>query len=167
MIELDVVELVLEGPHGLAVRLHLVVVAARVLHNLVDHELRTPPHIEAFDAYLDGDLEATKQGLVLSHVVRRGEVKAHGVPHVLPEWRDEKQARARPCLHHRAVEVQSPAFHLDLWWRQLRVRPLGDEIRQDLGLDGLAGGVGERFAHQFYRPLSDPACCIRVADDLP
>jgi hypothetical protein len=69
MIELDVVELVLEGPHGLTVRLHLVVMAARVLHDLVDHELQIPPHVEAFDAYLDGDLEAAKQGLVLGHVV--------------------------------------------------------------------------------------------------
>jgi hypothetical protein len=69
MVELDAVKLVLEGPHGLAVRLHLVVVAAHVLHDLVDHELRVPPHVEAFDAYLDGDLEAAKQGLVLSHVV--------------------------------------------------------------------------------------------------
>jgi hypothetical protein len=60
VIELDAVELVLEGPHGLAVCLHLVVVAARVLHDLVDHELRVPPHVEAFDAYFDGDLEAAK-----------------------------------------------------------------------------------------------------------
>jgi hypothetical protein len=69
MIELDAIEFVLKGPHGLAVRLHLVVVAVRVLHDLVDHRLRIPPHVEAFDAYLDGDLEAAEQGLVLSHVV--------------------------------------------------------------------------------------------------
>jgi hypothetical protein len=69
VIELDAVEFVLEGPHGLAVRLHLVVVAARVLHDLVDQELRIPPHVETFDAYLDGDLEAAEQGLVLGHVV--------------------------------------------------------------------------------------------------
>jgi hypothetical protein len=100
VIELDAVELVIEGPHCLAVRLHLVVVAARVLHDLVDHELRIPPHVEEFDAYLDGDLEDAKQGLVLSHVVQRGEVKAHSVPHVLPEGRDEEQARARPYLHY-------------------------------------------------------------------
>jgi hypothetical protein len=37
VIELDAVELVLESPYGFAVRLHLVVVAARVLHDLVDH----------------------------------------------------------------------------------------------------------------------------------
>jgi hypothetical protein len=69
VIKLDVVGLVLEGPHGLAVCFHLVVVAARVFHDLVDHELRISPHVEAFDAYLDGDLEAAEQGLVLSHVV--------------------------------------------------------------------------------------------------
>jgi hypothetical protein len=33
------IELVLEGSHSLAVCLHLVVVTARILHNLVDHEL--------------------------------------------------------------------------------------------------------------------------------
>jgi hypothetical protein len=85
VVELDAVELVLEGPYGLAVRLHFIVVVARVFHDLVDHELRVLPHVEAFDAYLDGDLEATKQGLILGHVVRCGEVKAHSVPHVLPE----------------------------------------------------------------------------------
>jgi hypothetical protein len=69
VIELDVVELVLEGSHGFAVCFHLVVVAARILHDLVNHELRIPPHVEALDAYLDGDLEAAKEGLVLSHVV--------------------------------------------------------------------------------------------------
>jgi hypothetical protein len=48
--ELDAVELVFEGSHGLAVGLHLVVVATRVLHDLVNHELRIPPHVEALDA---------------------------------------------------------------------------------------------------------------------
>jgi hypothetical protein len=69
VIELDAVEFVFEGAHGLAIRLHLVIVAARVLHDLVDHKLRISPHVETFDAYLDGDLEAAEQGLVLSHVV--------------------------------------------------------------------------------------------------
>jgi hypothetical protein len=69
VVQLEAVELVLEGPHGLAVRLHLVVVAACVLHDLVDHKLRIPPYVEALDAYLNGDFEATEQGLVFSHVV--------------------------------------------------------------------------------------------------
>jgi hypothetical protein len=69
VIELDAVKLVLEGSHGIAVRFHLVVVATHILHDLVNHELRIPPHVEALDAYLDGDLEAANEGLVLSHVV--------------------------------------------------------------------------------------------------
>jgi hypothetical protein len=60
VVELDAIELVLEGPQGLAVHLNFFVMAARVFHDLVDHELRVPPHVEAFDAYLDGDLEAAK-----------------------------------------------------------------------------------------------------------
>jgi hypothetical protein len=44
-------------------------VAARILHDLVDHELRVPPHVEALDACFNGDFEAAKEGLVLSHVV--------------------------------------------------------------------------------------------------
>jgi hypothetical protein len=74
VIELGVVELVLEGSYGVAVGLHLVVVTTRILHDLVNHELRVPPDVEAFDAYLDGDSETAKKGLVLRHVVRRGEM---------------------------------------------------------------------------------------------
>ena len=69
VVELDAVELVLEGSHGLAVRPHLVVMTARILHDLVDHELRVPPHVEALDACLNGDFEAAEKGLVLSHIV--------------------------------------------------------------------------------------------------
>jgi hypothetical protein len=69
VVQLEAVELVLEGSHGSAVCFHLVIVAARVFHDLVNHKLRISPHVEALDAYLDGDLEAAEQGLVLSHVV--------------------------------------------------------------------------------------------------
>jgi hypothetical protein len=44
-------------------------VIARILHDLVDHELRVRPHFEALDACFDGDFEAAEEGLVLSHVV--------------------------------------------------------------------------------------------------
>jgi hypothetical protein len=69
VVEFYAVELVLEGPHGFAVCLHLVIVATRVLHDLVNHELRVSPHVEALDARLDGDFEATKEGLILCHVI--------------------------------------------------------------------------------------------------
>jgi hypothetical protein len=69
VVKLYAVKLILEGPHSFAVRLHLVVVTTRVLHDLVDHELRVSPHVETLDAHLDGDSEAAKEGLVLRHVV--------------------------------------------------------------------------------------------------
>jgi hypothetical protein len=69
VVELYAIELVFESPQGFAVRLHLVVVTTRVLHDLVDHELRVSPHVEALDACLDDDSEAAEEGLVLRHVV--------------------------------------------------------------------------------------------------
>jgi hypothetical protein len=69
VIELDTVELVFEGSYSVAVGLHLVVVTTHILHDLVNHQLRVPPDIEAFDACLDGDSKVAKKGLVLRHVV--------------------------------------------------------------------------------------------------
>jgi hypothetical protein len=69
VIALDAVELVLEGPYGVVIGLHLVIVATRVLHDLVNHELRVSSDVEVFDACLDGNSEAAKEGLVLCHVV--------------------------------------------------------------------------------------------------
>jgi hypothetical protein len=74
VIELDAVELVFKGSYGIAVGLHLVVVKTRILHDLVNHELRAPPNVEAFDACFDGDSEATKEVLVFRHVVGCREV---------------------------------------------------------------------------------------------
>jgi hypothetical protein len=69
MIELDAIELVLEGSYSVAVGLHLVIVATRILHDLVNHERQVSPDVEAFDACFDGNSEAAKKGLVLCHVV--------------------------------------------------------------------------------------------------
>jgi hypothetical protein len=43
--------------------------ATRVFHDLVDHELRVSPDVEALDARLNGDSEAAKEGLILCHVI--------------------------------------------------------------------------------------------------
>jgi hypothetical protein len=48
----------------------------------------------------------------------------------------------------------------------LSVRPLGDEIRKDLGLDYLVRRVGKRFVHELHRPLRDPDHGIWVASNL-
>jgi hypothetical protein len=49
-------------------------VTARILHDLVSYELRVSHDVEAFDACLNGDSEATKKGLVLRHIVGCGEM---------------------------------------------------------------------------------------------
>jgi hypothetical protein len=69
VIELDAVELVLEGSYGVVVGLHLFVVTTRVLHDLINHALRVSPDVEVLDACFDGDSKAAKEGLVLCHVV--------------------------------------------------------------------------------------------------
>ena len=84
MIELEAVEFVLEAAYCVAVRLHLRVVTARLLHYLVDDELTVTARVEAFDAELDGDAEATEEGLILRHIVRSREMQADYVPHVYP-----------------------------------------------------------------------------------
>jgi hypothetical protein len=98
MIELNAVELVLEGAHGVAIRFHLLVMTARILHDLIDYEVRVSPNVEAPYAGLNDDSEAAEEGLVLRHIVGRGEVQAHCIPHVFPQGRDEEQARARPVF---------------------------------------------------------------------
>jgi hypothetical protein len=69
VVELDFVELVLECTHDIAISFHLLVVAARILHDLVDYELRVSPDVEALDADLNGDSKATEEGLILCHVL--------------------------------------------------------------------------------------------------
>ena len=70
------------------------------------------------------------------------------VPHVNVEGRDDKQARTCSCLHERSIEVHHPELCLDLCWGEQGVGLFCDEIYQYLGLDGLAGRVGEGFTHE-------------------
>jgi hypothetical protein len=39
VVELDAIEIIVKSAHGIAVGLHLVVMATRVLHDLVNHKL--------------------------------------------------------------------------------------------------------------------------------
>ena len=55
VIEFEAVELVLQPSNLLAVRNHLGIMAARLLHDLVDDQLRVALDVEASDAQLDGD----------------------------------------------------------------------------------------------------------------
>jgi len=58
---------------------------ARLLHHLIDDELRISAYVETLDAKFDGDVEATKEGLVLRHVVGCREVEPEHIAHVYPE----------------------------------------------------------------------------------
>ena len=55
VIEFEAVESVLQPSDFLTVCLHLGVMAARLLHDLVDDQLGVAPDVEASDAQLDGD----------------------------------------------------------------------------------------------------------------
>ena len=55
VIEFEAVESILQPLDFLAVRHHLVVMAARLLHDLVDDKLGVALDVEASDAQLDGD----------------------------------------------------------------------------------------------------------------
>jgi hypothetical protein len=49
VVELEAVKLVLKAPYLLAVGFHLAIMAARALHDLVDHELGVTTNIEVSD----------------------------------------------------------------------------------------------------------------------
>jgi hypothetical protein len=65
---------------------------------LVDDELRVTAYVEALDTKLDGDVEATEKGLVLRHVVRRREVQAYYVAHVLSEGEMKRRPAPAPVF---------------------------------------------------------------------
>ena len=55
VIEFEAVESVLQPSDFLAVRRHLGVMVARLLHDLVDDQLGVTPDVKTSDAQLDGD----------------------------------------------------------------------------------------------------------------
>jgi len=55
VVEFEAIESVLQPSDLLIVCLHLGVMAARLLHDLVDDQLGVTPDVEASDAQLDGD----------------------------------------------------------------------------------------------------------------
>ena len=69
MIELEAVESILQPSDFLVVCLHLGVVAARLLHDLVDDQLRVALDIKSSDAQLNGDAQAINERLILSHII--------------------------------------------------------------------------------------------------
>jgi hypothetical protein len=60
-------------------------VETHVLLDLVNHELRVSPDVEAFDSRLNDNSKAAEKGLLFCHVVGHGEMQAYRVPHMLHE----------------------------------------------------------------------------------
>ena len=55
MIEFEAIEFVLQLPDFFAIHIHLGIMAARFLHDLVDDQQGVAPDVEASDAQLNGD----------------------------------------------------------------------------------------------------------------
>ena len=69
MVKLETVEFFLQAPDCFAVCVHLGVVAAGLLHDLVDDESGVASDVKPLDPKLDRDMETIDKGLVLHHVV--------------------------------------------------------------------------------------------------
>jgi hypothetical protein len=76
---------VLKVPHLVAVGFHLRVVAVRVLHDLIDHELGITTNIEVSDPEFDGDAQPVNEILALCYIVGGGEMESDHVAHVNSE----------------------------------------------------------------------------------
>jgi hypothetical protein len=79
------VEFVLKAPYLVAVGFHLRVVAVRVLHDLIDHELGITTNIEVSDPEFDGDAQPVNESLVLSYIVGGSKMESNRVVHVNSE----------------------------------------------------------------------------------
>jgi hypothetical protein len=92
----------------------------------------------------------------LDHIIHahaEGEMKMSPIPTLL--------FISVPIEIHRLV-LQ---FHWCRW--RLGLGPFCHKVRQNLGLDGFSGGIGDAFSHEFNRPLSDSSRHLPVLNHLP
>jgi hypothetical protein len=95
------------------------------------------------------------QGLVLSDVVGCHVMDLQDILQVIALGRDEEDASACTFEVQGTIEVHLPVLRLLRWRRLLGLRPLGNEISEDLGLDGLPWAEHEVKFTQLDRPLDD------------
>ena len=67
--------------------------AVRLLHDLVDDELRIAPYVETPHSKLDGDLQAVDESFILGCVVGGDEVEPNHVAHM----HSEGEMKSRPA----------------------------------------------------------------------
>jgi hypothetical protein len=85
VVELQAEEFMFEAPNFFAVGFHPYVMAARVLHHLVNDELGVPSDIEAPDSQFDDDAQTIDQGFILDDVVGRNDVELYNVSQMYAE----------------------------------------------------------------------------------
>jgi hypothetical protein len=95
------------------------------------------------------------QGLVLDAVVGRLVVDLQDELQVITLRRDEEDTYACTFEVQGTIELHLPVLRLLRRRRLLGLRPLGDEIGEDLGLDGLPWAKLEVKFMQLDRPLDD------------
>jgi hypothetical protein len=96
VIEFEAVKLVLQLVHFSVVCSHLGAVVARLLHDLVDDELRVAPNVQPSDPQLNGDVQAIKECSILGHIVRGREMKVNHVPHAHSERETKTSPMSAP-----------------------------------------------------------------------
>jgi hypothetical protein len=69
MVEFQPIELIFQAPNFVTMGLHFLVAAVRVLHDLVNNELRVATSVEVPNPKLDGDVQPIHQGLIFGYVV--------------------------------------------------------------------------------------------------
>jgi hypothetical protein len=114
-------------------------VAAQLLHDLADDELRVAPNVQPSDPYLNNDVQAVDERFILSHIVRGGELEADHVPHAHSEGGNEDESHADALLHQQAIKVHHLVLLIDSRQWHLDLGPLRDEVSQHLGLDSYSG----------------------------
>jgi hypothetical protein len=97
VVELDVLELVLERTYGIAVSFHLLIMAARAFHDLVDHELRVSPDIKALDVSLNGNWRAQRRASYSAMLFDVGKC-TYCIPHVFSEGEMKSMSAPTPAF---------------------------------------------------------------------
>jgi hypothetical protein len=104
---------------------------------LVNDDLGVAVGDESLDSEGNSDAQPMDQGLILDAVVGSLVVDIQDVFQVIALGRDEEDACACALEVQGTVEVHLAVLWLLRRWWLRGLRPLGDEIGEDLGLDGL------------------------------
>jgi hypothetical protein len=128
---------ILKLAHLSAVGVHPVLLDVAGLIDLVNDNLGVAVGDELLDSEVSGDVQPMDQGLILGAVVGCLVVDLQDVLQVIALGRDEEDAHACALVVQGTVEVHLPVLWLLRRWWLLGLRPLRDEIGEDLGLDGL------------------------------